>query len=156
MSSSCNRKCIFGQWAHLASTILQLLTGIQSLLKGTLYTEFSHWLLTRSILLQGTYISVYYLGGIIPIGVFPWLGFPLLTKYGVMSNICAWLLLLFNITCLLCYVWFKVINNIQLVTKVCRLLIHPPLSNSYFYRVVSDLGHRFESPCVTLRGELLD
>ena len=34
VSSSYNWKCMFGQWAHVASTILQLLIGLAQLLTG--------------------------------------------------------------------------------------------------------------------------
>ena len=60
-----------------------------------------------------------------------------------MSYICALLLLLFNITLFLCYALFKVRNNIQLVTKVCRLIIHLPpppiipISNNWYHSIVT-------------------
>ena len=69
-----------------------------------------------------------------PHQVFPWLGFPQLKNNGVMSSLCLWLYLVFNIIGLLSYACFKVINYIHLWKKNCRILIHlsPPLNIIYF------------------------
>ena len=43
-----------------------------------------------------------------------------------MISLCVWLYLLFSIVGLLSYASYKVINNIQLWAKVCRIRIHLP------------------------------
>ena len=133
--------------------IYQLLIGLKQLLTGLS-------LLTRLNLLIGTQDTIHYsqtpnrvnilnwilyienhLVVSIPIEVFPWLGFPQLTKYSVMSSLYGCLVIVFNIICLLSYVYGKAINNIQFYAKVCIILIHsPPLSIIYFSQ---DLANAF-------------
>ena len=130
--SSCSWNCIFGKCAFLAYIVLQLLIGLESPNKDskTPNRDSLYWIFSLNPnrvhpLIRNIYISI------LSSGYHPHRGFPLaraslVNKYGVLSYHCAWLMLLFSITCLLSYVWFKVINNIQLATKVFELLIHPP------------------------------
>ena len=67
-----------------------------------------------------------------------------------MSYLCAWFFILLSIICLLSYACGKVIKNIQLWAKVCKILIHPP------FLVLSISNNWYQSSVIQKRLNILN